>query len=208
MHRTVLVVVSALVASCSSDAGDVAPRVSTPVPLVASRGVPVPALALRNQDDSPVTLRDFAGRALVVTFVFTRCAVAEFCPLTVRHLEDVRARATRDGLGRRVAFLAITLDPATDTPAVLREYGESVLAGAGRFDQWTLATGSPRQIEAAARFFGVDYRAERGLVTHTLMTSVIGADGRVTRQFPSNSWIPDELLDAVRQAAAAGGGGQ
>ena len=67
-----------------------------------------------------------------------------------------------------------------------------------RVDRWTLATGTPAQIEEMARFFGVTARAEGGLVTHTLSTAVIGHDGRIMRLFPSNSWHPDELYDAVR----------
>ena len=97
-----------------------------------------------------------------------------------------------------IAFLGVTLDPAYDTPAVLHAYGQSVLKGTDRFTQWTLATGSPQQIEEAARFFGVDYRAEQGLVTHTLATAVIGPDGRIARMFASNSWLPGELFDVVR----------
>jgi cytochrome oxidase Cu insertion factor (SCO1/SenC/PrrC family) len=92
----------------------------------------------------------------------------------------------------------VTLDPAFDTPAVLRAYGESVLKGADRFAQWTLATGTPAQIDAAARFFGVTAREESGFVTHTLTTAVVGHDGRVMRLFASNSWRPDELYDVVR----------
>ena len=92
-----------------------------------------------------MTLRDFAGRVLVVTFIYTRCPLPDFCPLMVRHLETVRRRANEEGIGSRLALLGVTLDPAFDTPAVLRAYGESVLKGADRFDQWTLATGRPRR---------------------------------------------------------------
>jgi cytochrome oxidase Cu insertion factor (SCO1/SenC/PrrC family) len=90
------------------------------------------------------------------------------------------------------------MDPAVDTPAVLRAYGESVLKAPGRFDQWTLATGTAAQIEDVARFFGVGYRAEGGVVTHTLTTTVLSHDGRVMRVFASNSWRLDDLYDVVR----------
>ena len=116
----------------------------------------------------------------------------------VRNLEAVRRRADAEGIGNRLALLGVTLDPAFDTPAVLRAYAESVLKSADRFDRWTLATGTPAQIEEMTRFFGVTARAEGGLVTHTLSTAVIGHDGRIMRLFPSNSWHPDELYDAVR----------
>ena len=120
----------------------------------------------------------------------------------VRHLEAVRRRANDTGMGSRLALLGVTLDPAFDTPAVLRTYGESVLKESNRFDQWTLATGTVAQVEEVARFFGVGYRAEGGFVTHTLTTAVIGGDGRVIRTFGSNSWRADDLFDVVRGAIA------
>ena len=158
----------------------------------------VPPFELRDQNDRPVTMRGFAGRVLVVTFIYTRCPLPDFCPLMVRNLETVRRRAHEEGIGSRLALLGVTLDPAFDTPAVLRAYGESVLKSANRFEQWTLATGTPAQIEEVAQFFGVTARAEAGLVTHTLSTAVVGHDGRIMRLFASNSWRPDELYDVVR----------
>jgi protein SCO1/2 len=111
----------------------------------------------------------------------------------------VRRRANEEHTPGGVALLGVTLDPAFDTPAVLRAYGESVLKGTDRFDQWTLAGGTAVQIEDVTRFFGVAYRADSGLVTHTLTTAVVGHDGRVMRVFPSNSWRPDELFEVVKR---------
>jgi protein SCO1/2 len=167
-----------------------------------SRAIPgavVPDLPLVDQNGAPFTLRDGVGRVRIVTFIYTRCPLPDFCPLMVRHLESVRRRADKEGVGIKLALLGVTLDPAFDTPAVLRVYGESMLKGSTRFDQWTLATGTPAQIENVARFFGVGYRADGGLVTHTLATAVVGKDGRVMRIFESNSWRPDEVYDVVRR---------
>jgi protein SCO1/2 len=168
----------------------------------AARAMPgaiVPELRLVDQDGETFTLRDLAGKAVVLTFIYTRCPLPDFCPLMVKHLESIRRRANEAGLGGRLALLGVTLDPAFDTPIVLRTYGESALKGADRFDQWTLATGSAEEIEAVAQFFGVGYRGENGLVTHTLTTAVVGHDGRVMRVFESNAWHPDELFDVARR---------
>jgi protein SCO1/2 len=175
--------------------------VAMPLP-AASRATPgavVPDLPLVDQDGAPITLRDAADRVRVVTFIYTRCPLPDLCPLMVRHLEAIRRRADEEGLGNRLALLGITLDPAFDTPAVLRAYGESVLAMTNGFGQWTLATGTPAQIEDAATFFGVDYRAEGGAIAHTLTTSVVSRDGRILRVFGSNAWRPDDLYDVVRR---------
>jgi protein SCO1/2 len=165
----------------------------------AAPGVLVPALTLRNQDDQVITLRSFGGRVLVLTFIYTRCPLAEACPLMMSHLERVRRTANDAGLSGRVAFLAITLDPETDTPSVLRTYGEARLDGADRFAQWTLATGTTAEVAAVADVFGVGYEADGGLVTHSMATAVVGHDGRVVRVFPSNSWSPDEMYTLVER---------
>jgi len=166
----------------------------------AMPGVLVPDLPLLDQNARPTGLRAFAGRVLVVTFIYTRCPLPDFCPLMVKHLESVRRQLNEASLGERFAMLGVTLDPTFDTPDVLRTYGESVLKGADRFEQWTLATGTPAQVEDVARFLGVDYRAEGGFVTHTLMTAIVSHDGRIIRMLESNSWRPEELHDVVRQA--------
>jgi protein SCO1/2 len=179
-------------------AGNNGAETSRPVPGQAVPGTIVPPFELRDQNDRILTMRRFSGRVLVVTFIYTRCPLPDFCPLMIRNLEAIRRRADAEGIGSRLALLGVTLDPAFDTPAVLRAYGESVLKAADRFDRWTFATGTPAQIEAVARFFGVIARAEGGLVTHTLSTAVIGHDDRIVRLFPSNSWLPDEVYTVVR----------
>jgi protein SCO1/2 len=173
----------------------------------ADPGRIVPAFPLIDQDGRAFTMHDFGGRVLVTTFVFTRCPMPDFCPLMVKHLEAVRGRAGTAGFGDRLALLGITLDPAFDTPDVLRAYGRAVLKAPDRFERWTLATATPEQIADVTAFFGVSSRNDAGMVTHSLMTAVIGHDGRIMRLFPANSWQPDELLEVVRlavQRASAG----
>ena len=144
----------------------------------ATAGAVAPDLRLVSQDGTPVTLRDPAGRVLVVTFLYTRCPMPEMCPLMVRHLEAVRRRANDAGMGSRLALLGVT-------QLRLERLHEGQV-----------------QVEEVARFFGVGYRAEGGFVTHTLTTAVIGGDGRVVRMFGSNSWRADDLFDVVRGAIA------
>jgi hypothetical protein len=98
-------------------------------------------------------------------------------------MPDVRAR-TR--------LLAITLDPAHDTPAVLREYGQAVLRGPTPFDRVSLLTGQPDDIRRLAASLGVSM-AGTGVITHTNATVVVGLDGRVARAFGTNDWQPAEI---------------
>ena len=171
----------------------------------AAPGVLVPPLQLIDQGGQSFNLQAFAGRILVVTFLYTRGPLPDFCPLMIAHLESVRQRANQAGLGGRLALLGVTLDPDYDTPAVLRAFGESRLKGGRRFDQWTLATGTPAQIDSLTSLFGVRHQNVNGTVTHTLSTAVVGHDGRIMRVFDSNSWRPDELFDVVRRGVERAG---
>lgn len=173
----------------------------------ATEGTNVPAFPMVDQNGRSITLRDFTGRVLVVTFIYSRCPLPEFCPLMVKHLEALRRRAADEGFLDRIALLGVTLDPEFDTPTVLQSYGRSMLAGDDRFDRWTLATGSARQVEDVATFFGVGYRLESaGFITHTLATAVVNVDGRIVRVLPSNSWRVGELIDVVKSRARSGTG--
>src|ERR1700752_3561285 len=138
------VLVGIVIWSWRDDAAVVTPagtsETSPPVASHAAPGAIVPHLRLIDQDGAETAVRDASGRVRIVTFIYARCPMPELCPLVMRHLETVRRRANDEGLGPRVSFLAVSLDPAFDTPAALRAYGESVLNASHRFDQWTLAT--------------------------------------------------------------------
>jgi protein SCO1/2 len=176
--------------------GRVTPAPVSPTSL-APAGAAVPDFGLVDQNGEVFSLSRFGGRVVVVTFIYTRCPLPDFCPLMVKHLEAVRRRVNDERRGASLALVGITLEPAFDTPDVLRAYGESRLKGPTPFNQWTLATGTSEQIEDAARFFGVAYRVDGDVVTHTLSTSIVGHDGRIIQTLASNSWRPDELFDVV-----------
>lgn len=116
--------------------------------------------------------REQRGRALLVFFGFTYCP--DVCPTTLARLTAVYRELGRDS--SRVRTLFVTVDPARDTPAALREY----LAPAG-IDVVGL-TGSPGEIAAVARQFAATFREEQVagaagyLMAHT--TSMFGVDRR------------------------------
>jgi cytochrome oxidase Cu insertion factor (SCO1/SenC/PrrC family) len=75
----------------------------------------------------------------------------------------------------------------------------------GRLVYWPhfeLASGSAEEVRAAADFFGVSFWNEAGQIVHDFCTAVIDAEGRLAARFDGNEWTADELLSAVRGAAA------
>lgn len=163
------------------------------------RGDVVPAFTLRDQAGQDVTTADLEGHVTLVTFIFTRCPLPEFCPLMVTRFKEVQAELLKDtDLGTRTRLLSVTLDPTFDTPQVLHAYGTAMQAD---FARWRFATGTPESIEAFAKAFAV--YAERSGVSldHTLATALIGPDGRVLEIWRGNGWKTSDVLEALRAAS-------
>jgi len=163
----------------------------------------VPDVELRNQFDKTIRLSDFRDRVLLVTFIYTRCPLPDFCPRLMRNFQELRrALASRPELLSKVHLLSVTIDPEFDTPDVLRTYGEARLGGKGTFDRLDLATGDPDDIARLAEFFGLRYEPAAGQINHTLVTGIVGTDGRLVKRFPEMMWNLDEAVAIVEREAA------
>src|SRR5262249_37422607 len=117
---------------------------------------PAAEFTLTTHESKRLSLQDLRGKVVAITFIYASCA--DTCPLLTAKLVGLGPRLGED-LGSRVAFLAITVDPERDTPAVLRRYAGEHGARIG----WAFLTGTPADIASVARQYGVYYRkAPRG----------------------------------------------
>jgi protein SCO1/2 len=163
-------------------------------------GDPLPEYHFINEQGEPVSLSDYRGTALVLSFIFTRCPLPQYCPLTTKQLV-----ATQETLKRGSAYptnwqiLAITLDPEFDTPARLKQFGASYGYDPTRF---RFLTGELIEITALAEQFGLLFWTEDGTINHNLRTVVVGADGIIRTNMIGNEWSVDTLVNEVVQAAA------
>src|SRR5262245_22564379 len=101
----------------------------------------VPTFALLDQDSTPFSSNELAGRVWIASFVYTNCP--DFCPLITKHMADLRDELKRDGDLGKARLLSITVDPARDTPGVLHAYAQKF--GAAKPD-WVFLTGSPETV--------------------------------------------------------------
>lgn len=163
----------------------------------------VPDVALVDQDGKQIHLREFAGKALLLTFIYTRCPMPTACPMISSHMTQVNRLLQADQKARAGShLLSVTLDPDYDAPEVLRRYGLAYLADdAAGFAHWSFARTSPQDLPALAAAFGLAYRAENNQITHTMRTVLIGVDGRVTQLWEGSGWKPEEVAGAVKLAA-------
>jgi protein SCO1 len=155
-----------------------------PLPKIA----PAPEFALTSQDGARVTLADFRGKVVAVTFIFTLCTAT--CPVLTPMMSFVQDQLGSD-FGAKIAFVSITVDPERDTPQVLKEYAQAFganLAG------WSFLTGAPAAIQDVARRYGVyASKAENGDVEHTFLTSVVDPHGILRVQYLGVRFDPEEF---------------
>ena len=162
----------------------------------------VPATPLVDQEDKPLALPDWRGSAMVITFIYTRCPLPQFCPLMDRRFAEIQARAAADpALKGKVRLLSISFDPATDRAAVLRAHATK--AGADPA-VWRFATAEESVVDRLAATFGVNVIREKdGTITHNLRTAVVDANGRIVSVHDSNAWSAASIVDELKTAVLA-----
>jgi protein SCO1/2 len=169
---------------------------------VMAPGDTVPDVALVDQTGTSRRLTDWRGDALAVTFVYTRCPVADFCPLMDRRFADLqRAIAADTALRGRAHLVSITFDPAHDTAAVVKAHAQARGADART---WSYLTGDSAAIEYLTSRFGVSTIPENDTpqtITHNLRTAIVDAKGRLVKFYSGNEWTVDGLLADLRDAS-------
>jgi len=167
---------------------------------VMQPGDRVPDDALIDQTGRTRKLSDWRGRALAVTFVYTRCPLPDFCPAMDRGFGALQKSVKEDaGLGRRVHLVTVTFDPAHDTPAVIRRHAEARGADPA---VWSYLTGPQAAIDHLTSRFGVSVMPDEAeTLTHNLRTAIVDPDGRLVKIYSGNEWTPDMLLNDLRAQA-------
>jgi protein SCO1/2 len=165
-------------------------------------GTAIPDLTFLNQDGRRIALGDLRGEILVITFIYTRCPLPDYCPLMTQRFDELADALALDApLARRVRLLSVTLDPEYDTPPVLKAYSSPYLGAKRPVPAWEFLTSDPETIRRLAEFFGLLYRTESDQIVHSLRTAVVAPTGGVTKVLRGNRWTADDLLAAVRESA-------
>lgn len=166
-------------------------------------GNAVPNFQFRNQNNREISLKQFRGKVVVLTFIYTRCASSQFCPLMSRnfaHLDQMLA--TDPKLYAKTHLLSISFDPKYDTPAVLRSYGGAYTGRYTKetFQHWDFAAPSQVELASVLQWFDVGVTSSNGkVVAHSVSTAVIGPDGKIRAWYPTNTWTPQQALQDIQQ---------
>jgi protein SCO1/2 len=188
MKRRILLLSAAALAACSAEK-----------PKPAFKNIDITgadyakALSLPDVDGKTRTLADFKGKVVIVFFGFAQCP--DVCPTTLAEIAEVRQKL--GPAGAKVQPVFVTVDPARDTPAVLKEYvkpfGGDVVA----------LRGTPEETQAAARGFKVFFAKNPGktegsyTIDHTAGSYVFDTRGQV-RLFVRYGGGADAWLDDLK----------
>jgi protein SCO1/2 len=173
---------------------------------VPAPGQTVPNFKFLNQSGKAITMEQFRGKVLLVTFIYTRCPLPDYCIRMSRNFATVQQQlAANPALYGKTHLLSVSFDPGHDTPKALRSYGIAYTGehGAEAFSHWDFAAPSSSDLEQVDEFFdvGVSPGADSTL-THSLSTALIGPGGKIFRWYPSNDWDPSTVVSDIKQAVA------
>lgn len=170
---------------------------------VPTPGDVVPDFKLRNQDGRTIALNQFRGKELLITFIYTRCPLPDFCPRVTRQFAQINQQLKSDpALYAKTHLICVSFDPENDTPARLKAYGQTYLAGDAKdaFAHFDFAVPDKKTLGEMTKFFDVGLTNDKGSITHTLSTTLVGADGKVVQFYPGNDWTVEQVMADVRKA--------
>jgi protein SCO1/2 len=174
-----------------------------PAALQANEGDEVPDFVLVNQDAKEIRIRNYRGRALLLTFIYTRCPLPEFCTLMSNNFAQIDRKLGEDPqLYAKTHLLSISIDPAYDKPDVLRSYGAAHTERYENetFAHWEFAAGTENQVKDIAQYFGLRYFPENDQIIHGLRTVIVDPNGKVAKVYTGNEWKPEEVVDELKKA--------
>jgi protein SCO1/2 len=152
-----------------------------------------------NELGQPVSLSDFRGQAIALTFFFTRCPIPEFCPRLSRNFQEAQRKleALQNAPGNW-HLLSVTFDPERDTPEVLKAYGASY-----QYDpaHWSFITGPKDKIAELARLCDVNFELDNGFFNHNFRTLIIDASNHLQMVFPTSGDLSDSIVQELLKAA-------
>lgn len=168
-------------------------------------GDKAPDVPLVNQDGKTLRFSQFQGKAVLLTFIYTRCPFPDYCPLLSRQFAAIQKELSNNPEDyKRTHLISISLDPSYDKAPILRAYGLSYLDHDPKgFQHWDFVSTSPEDLHKLVGSFGLDYSQEDGQISHSMNTILLAPDGTVANMWPGNEWKPNEVAEVMRHTVEA-----
>ena len=160
---------------------------------------PLLSFKFTNELGQAVALGDFRGKALAVTFFFTRCPIPEYCPRLSKNFQEAAKKLSAiPGGPTNWHFLSVSFDSEFDNPSVLKAYGELY-----QYDptHWSFLTGPAEQIGQLARLSDVTFEREGGTFNHNFRTLILDKTGNLQMVFPTGGDLAEAIVAEILKAA-------
>jgi protein SCO1/2 len=161
-------------------------------------GESVPDFVMTTEEGTKQALSSLRGHVVVLTFIYTRCPLPDFCPLMDRKFAALATAIDAfPGRARQVRLISLSFDPEHDTPEVLKKHAQ--VQGA-KPPLWTFAVASHDELARIAPVLGLSYGPTATEIIHNLSTAVIAPDGTLVRLLvgtQANSWQTTDLLKDI-----------
>ena len=177
------------------------PPISTPAKPPAVRpDHPLLAYKFTNELGQAVSLNQFRGQALAITFFYTRCPIPDYCPRLSKNFQAAQQKLeSLPGAPTNWHLISVSFDTEFDSPPMLKAYGNSY-----QYDpkHWSFLTGPADKIGELAREAGVSYQPDAGTFNHDFRTLIIDAAGHLQMVFPTSGDLSDQIVAEILKAAA------
>jgi protein SCO1 len=161
-------------------------------------GETVPDFAMTTQEGQVVKLSELRGNVVVLTFIYTRCPLPDFCPLMDRKFADLSQKiSTFPTRAQHIRLISLSFDPEHDTPDVLHKHAQ---ARGAVPPLWTYAVAAHDELAKIAAPLGLFYEPGTNEIAHNLSTAVIDPQGKLARLevgTQRNRWETTDLLKTI-----------
>jgi protein SCO1/2 len=157
-------------------------------------GQPVPDFSLTDQSRQRVSLSQFAGKVVAITFIYTRCPRPDYC-VRLSNNFGLLQRRFQSRLGQDLVLFTVVIDPAHDQPEALANYARTWKADART---WHFLTGPLPDIQKLCRKFDMAFYPDEALLVHSFHTLVIDRKGRLAANLEGNDFTAQQLGDLVQ----------
>lgn len=154
-----------------------------------------PEFVLYDQNGRVADSGRFRGKQVMLNFIYSRCPVANMCPLSTTKMIATQKLAAKAGVSG-IEFVSVTLDPAYDTPGVLKDYADARGIDTSNF---SFLTGPEPAIRDLLSQFGVIAVFKDGILNHTLATLLIDEKGRIAWRADGSAWEPREFVERMHK---------
>jgi protein SCO1/2 len=168
-------------------------------------GEAVPDFIFVNQNGKHIHFSQLRGSPVLLTFIYARCPLPDFCPRMNANLLTIAQQAAKEAKDPHLQLLSISFDPEHDTPDMLHNYARQWtddLPSALRA-RWQFVVPPQAELKDVLQFFAMEADPDEGWISHTLSTALVGADGKIIEWYGGNQWTPDDVLKDLTAAVAS-----